>query len=94
MNLATLLDLGGSEVILILALVLVLFGAKRLPEMAEGFRQGIKEFRKATREVTDELAKHFGRDRPIQPPSHPVLMAVTFILGIMCFILLIYEVSR
>ncbi|HEY5914464.1 MAG TPA: twin-arginine translocase TatA/TatE family subunit [Verrucomicrobiae bacterium] len=85
---------GGGEVILILALVLILLGAKKLPEMAEGFRQGITEFRKATREVTDELAKRFGWERPIQPPSHPVLIAVSFVLGITCFILLIYEVSR
>jgi sec-independent protein translocase protein TatA len=50
-----LLNLGGGEIILILALVLILFGAKKLPELARGMGQGIKEFKKATREVTDEL---------------------------------------
>src|SRR5512141_2053883 len=48
-------NLGGMEIILILALVLVLFGAKKLPELAKGLGQGIKEFKKATREVTDEV---------------------------------------
>lgn len=50
-----LFNLGGSEIILILALVLILFGAKKLPELAKGLGQGIKEFKKATREVTDEV---------------------------------------
>ncbi len=50
-----LLNLGGSEIILILALVLILFGAKKLPELAKGLGTGIKEFKKATREVTDEI---------------------------------------
>src|SRR2546425_2042865 len=46
---------GGWEIVLILAVVLVLFGAKKLPELAKGLGQGIKEFKKATREVTDEI---------------------------------------
>ncbi len=50
-----LFNLGGSEIILILALVLILFGAKKLQELAKGLGTGIKEFKKATREVTDEI---------------------------------------
>ena len=49
--------LGGWEIVLILAVVLILFGAKKLPELAKGLGQGIKEFKKATREVTDEVQK-------------------------------------
>jgi sec-independent protein translocase protein TatA len=47
--------LGGWEIVLILAVVLLLFGAKKLPELAKGLGSGIKEFKKATREVTDEI---------------------------------------
>ena len=47
--------LGGWEIVLILAVVLILFGAKKLPELAKGLGQGIKEFKKASREVTDEI---------------------------------------
>lgn len=47
--------LGGWEIVLILALALILFGAKKLPELARGLGQGIKEFKKAAREVTDEV---------------------------------------
>ena len=48
--------LGGWEIVLILAVVLILFGAKKLPELAKGLGSGIKEFKKATREVTDEIS--------------------------------------
>jgi sec-independent protein translocase protein TatA len=51
-----LFNLGGGEIILILALVLILFGAKKLPELARGLGTGIKEFKKATHDVTDELS--------------------------------------
>jgi sec-independent protein translocase protein TatA len=46
---------GGWEVVLIFAVVLILFGAKKLPELAKGLGTGIREFKKATREVTDEI---------------------------------------
>ena len=62
-----LFNLGGGEIILILALVLILFGAKKLPELAKGLGQGIKEFKKATRDVTNEL--HNSMDENTYPPA-------------------------
>ena len=59
-----LFNLGGGEIILILALVLILFGAKKLPELAKGLGTGIKEFKKATREVTDEIQDAANDDAP------------------------------
>jgi sec-independent protein translocase protein TatA len=47
--------IGGWEMVVILAVILMLFGARKLPELAKGLGQGIKEFKKATREVTDEV---------------------------------------
>ena len=47
--------LNTPEIILILLLALILFGAKKLPELAKGLGHGIKEFRKASREISDEL---------------------------------------
>ena len=61
-----LFNLGGGEIILILALVLILFGAKKLPELAKGLGTGIKEFKKATRDVTDEM--HSAMEEPPPPP--------------------------
>ena len=49
------MNLGGQELILILLIVLVLFGAKKLPELARGMCQAIKEFQKAKDEFSDEL---------------------------------------
>ena len=62
---------GGWEVVLILAVVLLLFGAKRLPDLAKGLGSGIKEFKKATREVTEEL-QNAANDNPAPkaPPAN------------------------
>lgn len=59
--------LGGWEVFAILAAILILFGSKKLPELARGLGQGIREFKKATREVTDEIENANVDDRPAQP---------------------------
>ena len=49
------MSLGITEIIVILFIVLLLFGAKRLPELAKGLGKGIKEFKKAQKDVTDEI---------------------------------------
>ncbi|MEQ8579906.1 MAG: twin-arginine translocase TatA/TatE family subunit [Balneola sp.] len=46
---------GTTEIIIIAILVLVLFGAKRIPELAKGLGQGIKEFRKASSDIKKEI---------------------------------------
>jgi sec-independent protein translocase protein TatA len=48
-------NLGGGEVVLILAMVLILFCAKWLPEIARGLGEGGSEFLKATKKVSDEI---------------------------------------
>src|SRR6185369_7332453 len=63
-----LFNLGGGEIILILALILILFGAKKLPELAKGLGQGIKEFKKATKEVTEEVSQAM-EEQPSAPPK-------------------------
>jgi sec-independent protein translocase protein TatA len=50
-------SLGGTELIIALVIILLLFGAKRIPELARGLGSGVREFRKGTRgegEVEDE----------------------------------------
>ena len=46
--------LGPMEIALILGVILLLFGGKKLPELAKGLGQGLKEFKAATKEGTDE----------------------------------------
>ena len=58
-------NLGGGEIILILAGVLLLFGGKKLPELAKGLGQGIREFKKATKAVTDEV-QNTAEEKPAQ----------------------------
>lgn len=45
--------IGGWELVLILAVVLLLFGAKKLPELARGLGTGIKEFKKASSDTRE-----------------------------------------
>jgi sec-independent protein translocase protein TatA len=52
---ASFMNLAGPDLIVILLIILVLFGAKKLPELARGMGSAIKEFQKAKDEFTDEL---------------------------------------
>lgn len=66
-----LLGLGGGEIIVILVVILLLFGARKLPELAKGLGTGIKEFKKATREVTDEIQNAGNETQaPKAPPAN------------------------
>ncbi len=48
-------NLGAGEILLIVLAVLVLFGAKKIPELAQGLGKGMREFKKAMREVEDDI---------------------------------------
>ena len=69
--LASFMNLGGPDLLVILLIILVLFGAKKLPELARGLGQAIKEFQKAKDEFTDELHKAGQSDttKPAPPAS-------------------------
>jgi sec-independent protein translocase protein TatA len=56
-------SLGGSEMFLILLAVLLLFGAKKIPELARGLGKGIREFKDASREIKDELEEGLKEDK-------------------------------
>lgn len=68
MNVCLFAFIGMWETVAILAVVLVLFGAKKLPELARGLGTGIKEFRKATREVNEDLQRAFDENDHTPPP--------------------------
>ena len=63
-------SIGSVEIIIIFLVILLVFGAKRIPEIARGLGKGIREFKSATREIKDELNVNAPPPRPIQPPSH------------------------
>lgn len=47
--------IGTTELLVILFIILLVFGSKKLPELAQGLGRGIREFKKATNEIQDEL---------------------------------------
>lgn len=55
MSLPFMVSIGGWEVLLIFLVVLLLFGAKRLPELAKGLGKGIREFKGAVEGIEKEL---------------------------------------
>lgn len=61
-------NLGGGEIFLILLIILVFFGAKKLPDLAKGLGQGIREFRKAARDVQDEVEKEVKKTDDVAKP--------------------------
>lgn len=57
---------GGSELIIILVIVLILFGAKRIPEVAQGLGRGIREFKKSVRDVQSEIDTDRDSDKKLE----------------------------
>ena len=59
--------LGTWELILIIAILVLIFGAKRIPDIARSIGKGIREFRKAMHEVKDEIesASEEGEDKKL-----------------------------
>jgi len=57
MNLYLLYAIGPWQIIIILFVVLLLFGGRKIPELMSGFGKGIKEFKKATKEEEKEESK-------------------------------------
>ena len=55
---------GGQEIAIIAAVVVLLFGAKKIPEIAKGLGLGIKEFKKAAKEAGNELSNESKTEPP------------------------------
>ncbi len=47
-------DFGPTEILLIIVVLVLLFGGRKIPELAQGIGKGIKEFKKAVKDVPDE----------------------------------------
>lgn len=61
-------SLGAGEIILILVVFLLLFGAKRLPDFAKSLGKSLREFKKATREISDEIEDAANSYKEETPP--------------------------
>lgn len=60
-------DIGGPELMLIMFVFLLLFGANKLPELAKGLGKSIREFKKAASSVENEVKRAMAED-PAPPP--------------------------
>lgn len=61
------MNVGASELLLIAVLALLIFGPRRLPEIGRTAARALREFRKATAEITSELRSEL--DEPKEPPK-------------------------
>src|SRR5436309_1198549 len=68
---------SGGDLLIIVLVILLLFGAKKLPELARGMGQAIKEFQKAKDEFSDELHKAGQSDTKPAPPASTVAQTAT-----------------
>lgn len=59
-------NIGTTEIILILLVVLVFFGSKKIPELAQGIGKGIREFKKATREIDSDEDSRKIEQKPVE----------------------------
>ncbi len=55
-------SIGMSELILIFFIIMLLFGAKKLPELARGMGQALREFRKAAKEIEEPIKEPLKED--------------------------------
>jgi len=63
------LNLGGGEIFVILLVVLIFFGAKRIPELAKGIGKGMREFKDAMNGVENEVRNAANSNTPSTPPQ-------------------------
>ena len=56
------LGMGWQEIILLVLVILLFFGAKRIPELARGLGRGIREFKDASKEIKSEISKGMDED--------------------------------
>lgn len=61
-------DLGGGEIMLVLVVILIFFGANKIPELARGLGKGIREFKDASSEIRSEI-ENAGLPKQNQPQA-------------------------
>lgn len=64
-------SLGPMEMVFIMVVLLLVFGAKRLPELGSGLGRGIREFKRSMREINDEMQRPDTPNQIHQPTAQP-----------------------
>lgn len=71
-------NIGMGELLLIFIVILLVFGAKRIPEIARGLGKGIREFKDATREISNELTMQPDHRPSPRPATHTIQGAAPY----------------
>ncbi len=64
-------NIGFREILIIILIVLLLFGARRIPEVMKAFGKGVKEFKKAAKEIESSVDEDKDSDSGSDKPSQP-----------------------
>lgn len=64
-------NIGAGELIIIFLVILVLFGAKKIPDLAQGLGKGIREFKKAVKDVGDDISASKDEKKDEQAKKEP-----------------------
>ncbi len=68
-------NFGTGEIIVIVLVILLLFGGRKIPELMRGLGKGVKSFKQGMNEVEDELKKpldNLDNDKPGSRPDNPI----------------------
>ncbi len=64
-------NVGFREILVIILIVLLLFGARRIPEVMKAFGKGVKEFKKAAKDIESSVDDDDEKDKESRKPSQP-----------------------
>ncbi len=64
--------LGGTELLVLFVIILLVFGPSQIPKMAKGMGQALREFRKAQREIGDEITREESPDDKKSGDNKPI----------------------
>jgi sec-independent protein translocase protein TatA len=65
-------NIGPTELIFLLVFLLLIFGARRLPELGSGLGKGIREFKRSMRDINTEIERA-GEERELESGSRPAV---------------------
>lgn len=70
-------NIGPTEMIFLMIILLLIFGAKRLPELGSGLGKGIREFKKSMRDINSEIDRPEDKAQVPPPAQHPAVPSST-----------------
>lgn len=70
-------NIGPTEMIFLMIVLLLIFGAKRLPELGSGLGKGIREFKKSMKEINAEIDRPSENAQVPPPPQRPAVPSST-----------------